>query len=154
MLYLVQHRRSLYATSLHFLVCCTLLYPVREVWLHCTTGKRGILQPSHQSRSTTWVYSLSCPPLAIGHLSCLDPSYPVLGRHLCSLIWLYYVSPQRGTWMRLPLLSLVLLCAVSQSAESRAIEIYPCLTVPDYAVIFLFLHITMIPLHFACSSPE
>lgn len=27
MLYLVQHRRSLYATSLHFLVCCTLLYP-------------------------------------------------------------------------------------------------------------------------------
>ncbi|CAG8380907.1 unnamed protein product [Penicillium salamii] len=54
MLYLVPRRLSLYgyfhSISLFFAPYSTL---IRKVWLHRTTGNRGILQPSHPSRSTT-----------------------------------------------------------------------------------------------------
>ena len=39
-----------HSISLFVAPCYT---PIRKVWLHCTTGNRGILQPSRPSRGTT-----------------------------------------------------------------------------------------------------
>ncbi|KAJ5827504.1 hypothetical protein N7447_004267 [Penicillium robsamsonii] len=57
---------------------------------------------------------------------------------LLSILRLYYVPPRRGTWMFFPF-TLVRHIPVSQSAESRAIEINLCLTVPDSSLQSLLL---------------
>jgi hypothetical protein len=66
--------------------------------------------------------------------------------HSAGLSALNLASVPRPTAARdldaLPLLHLVRHIPVSQSGESRAIEINLCLTVPDYSVLLFYLHIT------------